>query len=160
VNASDHARSVSGSAAFLLGVVGPLLLAMALPLLAQAASPDLPPRPTPVSASTPTPPDWPLERGFIELRVRFAQAELWTLVQWQDGLGGWHDVEGWQGTLDKISNGEGRKVWWVAEANFGQGPFRWVVCQDRSCKRVVFSAPFNLPRSRDEAVGTQVVFAP
>lgn len=75
---------------------------------------------------------------------------LWTVVQWQDLLGNWQDVKGWRGTLDEVVCGEdgrlvGRKVWWVAQADLGKGPFRWQVYQDREGSLFITSEPFYLP---------------
>jgi len=50
-------------------------------------------------------------------------AGAWSVVQWQDVNGNWHDVEGWRGTLDS----HGYIRWWVAAKDFGTGPFRWVI---------------------------------
>jgi hypothetical protein len=105
--------------------------------------------------------------ALIELHVHFDTAwpsasipwqELWTTVQWQDGRGVWHDVEGWRGGLDEIVRGQdgeasGRKVWWVAEANLGQGPFRWQITRGAGGTLLGSSAAFALP-SVDGAVVT------
>ncbi len=85
--------------------------------------------------------------GAILLKVTGAPPTAWTMVQWQDGLDGWHDVDGWQGDVD-----DGQKLWAVLEANFGQGPFRWVVYEKRGGKVWGASAPFDLP----EVAGQQV----
>ena len=125
--------------------------------LAQAAPSALPPRPTPV---TPTPAPAPVftSSGWavIELHVQAAQAGQWTVVQWQDALGGWHDVEGWRGTLDEVSNGVGKKKWWVARPNFDTGPFRWVIYQGPSGKLLAASEAFRLPHYENTAVVVQV----
>jgi len=77
------------------------------------------------------------------LRVHPPQAGLWTIVQWQDSAGGWHDIEGWSGALDE----GGQKVWWVGPAIFGEGPFRWVVYQSQGGQLLATSDPFYLPDS-------------
>ena len=59
---------------------------------------------------------------YIELAAP-EQAGAWSVVQWQDSAGNWHDVEGWRGTLDS----HGYIRWWVAAKDFGTGPFRWVI---------------------------------
>jgi len=103
---------------------------------AQAGGP--PPR-TPL-APTATPDGGPAV-GAIRLEAGGAPATAWTVVQWQDALGGWHDVEGWQGELD-----EGQaKVWWVLEKDFGTGPFRWVVLTRKGGTAWKASAAFDLP---------------
>ena len=58
----------------------------------------------------------------IEL-VAPEHAGAWSVVQWQDSAGNWHDVEGWRGTLDS----QGYIRWWVDAKDFGTGPFRWVI---------------------------------
>ena len=106
--------------------------------------------------------EWRIERGFIELRVRFPQAwpwkgthwqNLWTVVQWQDDRGVWHDVEGWQGSLDEAVTGEdgtvvGHKTWWVAHDDLGKGPFRWQVRRDKQGAPIGTSETFDLPFQR------------
>jgi len=84
---------------------------------------------------------------YIELHVHGnPRPDLWTVVQWRHPDGSWRDVEGWRGTLDEITNGEGKKMWWVAEDGFGRGPFRWVVYQSEEGGRLLgTSGAFNLP---------------
>ena len=74
----------------------------------------------------------------------------------QARLGGWHDVEGWRGTLDEVSNGVGKKVWWVARANFDTGPFRWVIYQGPGGKLLATSGSFQLPRYENTAMVIEV----
>lgn len=97
--------------------------------------------------------------AYIELRLLLPQTGLplaagwqglWTAVQWQDQRGKWQTVEGWQGGLDEVVSGEdggrlGRKVWWVAQADLGKGPFHWHVYQDRTGRLLATSGPFYLP---------------
>jgi hypothetical protein len=97
--------------------------------------------------------------AFIELHTEFPATwswetshwqELWAVVQWQDLSGAWHDVEGWQGTLDGVEVGEngavvGLKLWWVAEPDLGTGPFRWRVTYGQEGRLLGTSAPFHLP---------------
>jgi hypothetical protein len=140
-------RALSIRLKFLVSCLCALLVVALATLPAQTAS-ALPPRPTPV---TPTPISMPASTSpgwaVIELHVQpAAELALWTVVQWQDRLGGWHDVEGWRGTLDEASNGVGKKVWWVARANFDTGPFRWVIYQGPGGKLLATSGSFQLPR--------------
>lgn len=122
-----------------------LLLAAWLPPSALA----LPPRPTPEpTVPSPKPPN-----GAIELTVEAAPVGLWTIVQWQDALGGWHDVEGWQGTLDDGVH----KTWWVDKADYGKGPFRWVVIYGEA---TFTSDSFYLPAYGGEVVRVQVSLEP
>ena len=138
----------------------------------------LPPMPTPDSTSSPTPTSVPTDvpqpqppspssvpeppGGRIELRVTglnvyYHWQGSWTVVQWQATEGDWLDVEGWRGTLDEITNGEGKKTWWVAEEGFGRGPFRWVVySQSEGDRRLGVSKSFYLPRSAGEAVVVEI----
>src|SRR5580765_7889968 len=50
-------------------------------------------------------------------------------VEYGDGAGSWFKVDGWLGTLDNVTDNllVPYKQWTVFQANFGQGPFRWVV---------------------------------
>ncbi len=116
----------------------------------------LPPRPEP------TPPSPPTVGGGIELRIYATTALDWenvqTLVQWQDGLGGWHDVDGWRGTLDEIYADGGRKMWFVSEEHFGTGPFRWVIYQGD--KTLATSDPFAMPASNGTLTRSVLVISP
>ena len=109
----------------------------------------LPPRPT----VPPTIEENPSSIGAqIQLKAQFPEdwpwqtthwQDLWTQVQWQDTNGAWHDVVGWQGTLDKVEIGKdetvmGFKTWWLGPENLGDGPMRWRRCQPRCTTR--FSA--------------------
>jgi len=77
----------------------------------------------------------------IELQAQPEQTGLWSVVQWQDSGGGWHDVEGWRGLLEA----NGCKRWWVAAKDFGTGPFQWVVYRKPDSQPLAVSDPFNLP---------------
>lgn len=122
---------------------------LAVPLFAAGATPtDLPPRPTVTPTVTPAPaPDEPRAGATIELRAPGMPTTTWTVVQWQDAEGGWHDVEGWQGHLD-----DGVKRWWVAPADFRKGPFRWVLYETADGDLLSTSDPFDLPLSPHEIV--------
>jgi hypothetical protein len=153
----------------LIGGAVVLLLAVLSPTLAFA----LPPRPTPQPTVAPAP--LPGVAGTpIELRVEFPHAwpwtsvgwqDLWTVVQWQDARGAWHGVEGWQGTLDDVVSGEGgaivgRKGWWVAQADLGKGPFRWIVSRGKGGQTLATSPPFYLPGTNGVGVTVQVSLVP
>lgn len=77
------------------------------------------------------------------------------MVQWQE-KGDWHDVTGWQGTLDQIQPGAngftGIKGWWVAEDDLGTGPFRWVVYHGPGGAPLGTSEPFDLPERTGQSV--------
>lgn len=86
-------------------------------------------------------------------------AALWTVVEWQDGLGNWHVVEEWQDTLDRFSDSEGYKVWWVAEEDLGKGPFRWVIYQQQAGPQIATSDLFHLPTTDGQTVQVEVTLA-
>ncbi len=123
----------------------------------------LPPRPTLTPRPGPTPQAMggSAREGYIELDVPTRQITLWTVVEWQDGLGDWHAVEGWQGTLDEINSaGIGRKVWWVSGSDMGKKLFRWQVYQSRNGQLLVTSGLFELPHYNGEVVRVQVTLQP
>jgi hypothetical protein len=160
------------------------LLVAALPRLTLATPLALPPRPTiPPTPSVPpthTPVSYPTpprasrlhpgpSGGFIDLQAQFGPAwpwadvhwqELWTVVQLRDHRGGWHDVDGWQGTFDEIINLRGRKVWWVAEEHLGLGQFRWAVYLSPGGRLLATSEPFYLPGSPGDTVTVEVLLEP
>ena len=78
-----------------------LLVAWPLsPAQADGGEPQLPPRNPPPATPTIGDEDGEDDRdpppgAYIELQTQAAPAEAWTVVQWQDQLGGWHEVEGW-----------------------------------------------------------------
>lgn len=82
--------------------------------------------PSPTAGSTPPTPATPAldEVAVLMLYVSGASDNAQAIVEWQDGLGGWHPVGGWSGPLDAGWHGA---AWAVLPANFGQGPFRWRV---------------------------------
>ncbi len=76
-------------------------------------------------------------------------------------MGGWHTVEGWQGSLDDIlfdaaGNLAGVKTWWVDKADLGKGPFRWTVYVCKSGEAVASSESFDLPRREGELTVIEV----
>ena len=144
-----------------------------------AAPASLPPRPTPLPRPTPRPttnvvPPAPAEpspwRGYgpdgawIELRVQLASGllpvQIWAVVQWQDSSGGWHAVEGWQGPPDEVTNGIGKKAWWLSDSVLGQGPFRWAIRQGAGGQRLGASVPFFLPDQAGERLVIEISLAP
>jgi hypothetical protein len=140
----------------LITLAGSLLVTILLPPQTLAA---LPPRPTPLPTRSPRHNDDTNSDndeavgGQIELQVQPSPVELWTVVQWQDALGGWHNVEGWQGPLDDGA----RKVWWVARPDFGKGPFRWNVYRDLTGQPLAGSKAFSLPQSANEIVKVELL---
>lgn len=115
-----------------------------------------PPRPT----LTPTPSRIPSTGSsfgsYIELRLPTDNINLWTVVQWQDSLGGWHDVESWRGILDEIKQHKGDKRWWVYPRDYGKGPFRWQVYQSPGGTVLATSPSFNLPGNARQRVIVEV----
>ncbi len=144
-------------------IICALLVLVSLPSPARTALADLPPRFTPTPAPPPAQPapQSALAGAQIQLRAQFSQdwpatgipwQELWTVVQWQDEWGYWHDVAGWQGTLDEAQDGVGTKTWWVAKEGFSTGPFRWVVYESAGGAVVATSESFYLPDTVGEMV--------
>jgi hypothetical protein len=162
----NHKATVCST--LIVSLICTLLIVASFPSLTQAAPPALPPRPPNLPPRPMTPPPLPPspsksgagsespDGGHIELRVQSTQAGLWTIVQWQDGLGDWHDIEGWQGMLDEGH----KKVWWVAPKDFGTGPFRWMVYQGQRGKELAQSELFYLPSSAGETVKIEASLVP
>ena len=90
--------------------------------------------------------------AYIELRVAPVPPGAWSVVQWQDWAGGWHDVEGWQGEVGP----DGFERWWVAAKDFNTGPFRWQVTQGRGGAELGLSRPFILPAGGNQVVRVDV----
>lgn len=90
--------------------------------------------------------------GAIQLQAPGAPATAWTVVQWQDGFGAWHTVEGWRGGFDA----DGYKTWWFPAQHFGSGPFRWVVYTKRDGAVWGVSEPFRLPTVTGAVLGVAV----
>jgi hypothetical protein len=111
---------------------------------ATAAPP--PPRPT----LTPTPYAARSVGSYIELRVPTDNINLWTVVQWQDTQGNWHDVETWRGILDEINNYKGDKRWWLYPRDYGTGPFRWAIYDQPNGHLLATSRSFNLPAAANQ----------
>ncbi len=76
---------------------------------------------------------------------------LQTAVEWQDNNENWHVVEGWQSPFNRYK----QVTWAVAAADYGKGPFRWVV--SRSDMVIMRSSDFYLPLSGNESVVTHVM---
>ena len=133
----------------LLSAVMVMGIFMTLAPLSVLAGPlALPPRPPlPSGGDGGGDSDWQVETN-IELRMPGAPAGAWTVVQWQDSDGGWHDVEGWCGMLDS----GGMKRWWVAPKDSGTGPFRWVVTGQPGGAQLAVSDPFTLPAGPNQTL--------
>ncbi len=88
----------------------------------------------------------------IQLNAAGAPATAWTVMQWQDGLGGWHDVDGWRGEFDP----DGFKTWRFPAQHFGTGPFRWQVFASKGGALWGVSEAFRLPDGRDQMLTVNV----
>ena len=146
-----------------IAIISLLLIGLAQPALA-----DLPPRTTPTSVSS-EPPAPSAPGSWIELRVQFPATWpwntlpwnlVWTVVQWQDAAGNWYTVEGWQGALDEMVKTEGVKTWWVGRADWGKGPFRWLVYERWGGRLLAQSTPFKLPSAQDQKIKVEVSLEP
>lgn len=118
----------------------------------------LPPRPDPTATpTTPTAtavPATPTHGAAIRLHTSESMPGAWTVVQWQNEHGNWYDVVGWRGHLD-----EGQadmKTWWVYPANYGQGPFRWVLYASEGGKQLAISELFDLPTWNGQFVNIDI----
>lgn len=116
-----------------------------LALLSTPAVAELPIRPD----DTPTPKPPEPRGGAIELFVTRAAQPVYAIVQWQDGLGGWHNVDGWRGRVE-----DNRVLWFVPEDMFGDGPFRWVLYDEQ--ETLATSDPFSLPTFSGQIVRVSV----
>ena len=169
------------------GLVCLITLLVAPPLLARADEPPARPPALPPREPTPTPipvfpsrppidghdtdhgPSSKTSGAAIELLVQFLAGSppsvewregLWTMVQWQDGLGEWHDVHGWRATLDEVNGDEGIKVWYVSEDQFGEGTYSWIVYPDPDDEFITRSAPFYMPGSTGQTRQVKVAVGP
>jgi hypothetical protein len=133
-----------------------LILASALsPAVSQASPPALPPRPEeakPGGGGSKGGRSGEPAGARIELHAPQALAGGWTVVQWQDRAGNWHDVEGWRGRLDG-----GVVSWWVHPKDFGSGPFRWTVSEQEGGKLLGASRPFSLPGEANQVLQVTVM---
>lgn len=124
---------------WITAVFSTLLFLSIMLLPAATALAELPPRPEPVTVSDV---ETIIVGAEIQLVVPEEYAGAYTVVQWQDGLGDWHDVEGWRGELD--NNGL-TKTWWLASEHFGTGPFRWQVFTEIDGDLLATTADFTMP---------------
>lgn len=111
----------------------------------------LPPRPDPPPDGG-LEPERPVKGGAIELHVEPFGPGIWAVVQWQDGLGAWHDVDGWRGEMEKE-----RVMWYVAPEHFDAGPFRWVVYRGADDEVLATSESFNLPSGSGQVIRVGVL---
>ncbi|MBN1874102.1 MAG: hypothetical protein JXA33_07715 [Anaerolineae bacterium] len=169
------ARCYRPKLVFMIGVFI-VLGSIVLPSVTAAAPSSLPVRPTPMPTATPflVPTLTPVPRistthdvvgGMIVLQVNGGAEPgidwqaLFTVVQWQDALGTWHTIEGWQGTCDEVVTGIGYKTWWVSTEMLGNGPFRWLVYDRQGGRLMATSVPFSLPVKGGEQVNVVVTLS-
>jgi hypothetical protein len=137
-----------------------LIIVVALLIGLLPGTPSVTAAPPPRATLTPTPYSMPSAGNpfgsYIELRLPTDNINLWTVVQWQDSLGGWHDVETWRGILDEINRHKGDKLWWVYPRDYGKGPFRWQVYQSPGGALLATSSSFNLPAAANQRVIVEV----
>lgn len=152
-----HQHTLRIRLSIMLGLLCGLVMLTWLLTPAQAPVQALPPRPTPAPTASPTtiPSAYVREGGLIELDLHPAREGLWTMIQWQDARGQWHDVDGWQGTVDGAI-----QIWWVAPRDFGKGPFRWRVYQNPGGLLLATSQSFSLPHTTGETVRVDVGIKP
>ena len=136
----------------LVGLLGLWMFTLFSVTTASAGS--LPPRPTP--GLTPVAiTGQPGQGAFIELHAPAAHSAWWTAVQWRDAQKNWNTVTGWQGSFDEITAGVGSKLWWVAPADLGKGPFRWAIYDMKGGRLLAASEAFDLPaRSKTKTIVT------
>lgn len=118
----------------IMGLVS-LFLAATMPGSIRA----LPPRPTVEPAKAKK-----LPGATIRLQVSgvtVGTAGVWTKIQWVDASGDWHDVDGWQGTVEP----DGTQTWWGGPEHMGAGPFRWLVLSAQDGDVLAMSDSFHLP---------------
>jgi uncharacterized repeat protein (TIGR01451 family) len=145
-----------------------LIACLAAPAMAQEPLPprpgstELPPRPSSGDASGRSSSrgnaSTSADGSYITLVVSSTnRSGLWAGVEWLDGAGAWHRVEGWQNALP---DGGGVQDWWVSQADFGKGPFRWVLYAGSDKSSVLgASEPFNLPASTAAPLQISLVLA-
>lgn len=128
----------------LLGILT-LSVVIGMRFQAEPVSADLPPRPAVLVDKKVTGDD----QGDGELlgahiSLLHAEPGAWTVVQWQDADGTWQNVDGWRGQAN------GDVTWWVAEKDFGSGPFRWAIYAGQDQTKVSVSVVFNLPEAPNQ----------
>ncbi len=131
----------------ILGIIVTFLVLATLPTLTLAEWPT-----RPEGEPTPTPRPTKVGAG-IELFITGAVEPYYAIVQWQDGLGDWHDIDGWRG---KVS--DNHVLWYIAKRTFGTGPYRWVVYDDTGV--LGSSEPFDMPNSTGQVAKVSVAIEP
>ena len=120
------------------------IVALYLPSRVFAELPPRPTRPITPNAQQPTP---ELPSGTLILNTQPSVSGAWSVVQWQDATGTWQDVEGWRGEVSA-----GKTIWWVEQAQWHSGPFRWAIFEAPDGKLLATSTLFALPGSGEKSV--------
>ena len=84
--------------------------------------------------------------GYIQLSVA-ANVNVYTEVEWRGLADDWYVVEGWRGDTQAD-----HLTWFVGEADFRKGPFRWRIYERPSGRLLGTSQPFMLPAFRGDLV--------
>ena len=78
---------------------------------------------------------------------------IWTTIEWQDPYTSkWTTVDGWLGMVEL----DGTQIWWVDSDDYGTGPFRWLVLEEKGGDQFGLSDNFNLPTHNNEVVVVQM----
>lgn len=96
--------------------------------------------PTATAVATDPAPISPTSGAYIRLEIMPEGLVYWTEIEWQDGLGDWHKVDGWRGstTNDQIQ-------WFVGSELLGSGPFRWLVFSEENEMLLGVTNQFCMP---------------
>jgi LysM repeat protein len=109
-----------------------------------------------VPGATPTPTPAPMREGVIAICVTNPPPNAWAVVQWQDRLGGWHEVTSWSARLDaeayRVPGLGTCTVRWVLRENFSEQPFQWMIYTQRGGAVWASSYTFSLPQNSGEWV--------
>jgi hypothetical protein len=126
----------SGSGVNLTMTIEPQAVIAAEPTVAPAAATPAPIVAAPVTGALPVAADFSTfglicagtcDTSVISVYLPDSQAGSFVAVQYQDANGVWTTVEGWKAIVQPDANDVQAVHWTVEPANFGQGPFRWVV---------------------------------
>ena len=96
-------------------------------------------------------------RGAIAMTAVNPPATAWAGVQWGDPSGThWFNIAPWFGAVNQT---QGRMAFWANPAQFGTGPYRWVIyTQDPARGGTLWgvSDPFFFPRTAQEWIWVKV----
>lgn len=99
----------------------------------------------------------PCDESDIAIYVPNAPTGAWVGIQWIDSAGIWHDVPGWQGSLDLNANSTTPfKQYTVFHNQLGAGPFHWVLYTQKDGSIIGVSPNFTLPQNAGQMLTTFV----